>query len=103
MTEYVPARIVASPSVAPMVLSLTGCDFKLAGSAPARKILTRRSTSSFWKLPSITPLVVITALMRAADSILPSRTTARLRRNAVSDVPSGLLIEVSSPKSSPPF
>ena len=78
-----------------MVFSLTGCGLSVAGRAPARRMLTRASTSVLVKLPEIWPESRMADRTDAADMISPSRTMASCRLPSRS-VGGGVLARVMS-------
>ena len=57
--DRVPLSIVSCPNVGPIRFSVTGNSDKAAGSLPARRILMRKSISSFENRPVIRPRLVI--------------------------------------------
>ncbi len=78
-TDTAPLKMVSSPSVAPIVFSLAGCDLSVAGRAPERRMRTRSSVSLGVKSPVIWPLPPMAELSRGAERTWLSSTTARSR------------------------
>ena len=71
--------MVSSPSMDPMRFSLIGVFFNVAGSLPARRMPTRKSTSSCVKLPVMRPLSLMVVINRGNDMICSSSTIPRWR------------------------
>ena len=81
--DRAPLKMVSSPSVAPIVFSLTGCDFSVAGKAPARGCGTRSSMAFCVKSPVIWPWLLMIALSVGAERTWPSRMMASRRLKEV--------------------
>ncbi len=74
-----PFSIVSSPNMEPISFSLIGSDFNDAGSRPALRILTRKSTSSCLKFPVMRPLSLMVVSRRGKESRRSSSVMPRCR------------------------
>ena len=72
--DHLPFSIVSCPSVGPIRFSVAGSGERAAGNLPARRILIKKSISSFEKRPVIRPRLVIVDWMFGADSSVSSNT-----------------------------